>query len=94
MQVTNGRNCFLEHKKKKIELAKKMTNMTFSVMARSCNKMMIGKTFWKSVVLPGVFVGNAVLIWTEEEKQRLQRIENSVWRQLLGAPSYVAVEAY
>ena len=37
---------------------------------------MIGKTFWKSVVLPGVLNAGEVMVWSEREKERMQRIEN------------------
>ena len=82
-----------EHKKRKINMAHKMANMTFSIIARSCNRLMVGETYWKSVVLPSVLIGNSVVVWKRDELSKLQCIENSVWRQVLGAPSYVAVEA-
>ena len=28
-----------------------MANLTYSIIARSCSKIMIGKTYWKSFVL-------------------------------------------
>ena len=31
--------------------------------------------------------------WNRGELEELQRVENKVWRQILGAPSYVAVAA-
>ena len=70
-----------------------MAEMTYSVVARSCNRMLIGKTFWKCIVLPSVLREYSVLVWTKEEMEKLQRVEKSIWRQILGAPSYVAVEA-
>ena len=42
--------------------AEKMANITFSVIARSCNKMIIGKTYWKSVVQPRVLSAAAVVV--------------------------------
>ena len=38
-----------EYRKGKIQLAERMANMTFSVMSKSCDKLLIGKTYWKSV---------------------------------------------
>ena len=49
--VSNKRNCFHQHKMEKLLQARQMTNLTYSVIARSCNKVLIGKTYWKSVVL-------------------------------------------
>ena len=56
--------CFGECQKGKIWLAEKMANLTFSIIARSCNKMVIGKTYWKSVVQPRVLSATAVMVWT------------------------------
>ena len=33
------------------------------------------------------------MVWTREEKKRLQIVENKVWRQILGAPMYTPVAA-
>ena len=46
----DSRLCFMEYQKGKVRLAEKMANITFSVIARSCNKMIISKTYWKSVI--------------------------------------------
>ena len=82
-----------KYKETKIEMSRKMSNIAFSVVARSCNKILIGKTYWKSVVLPSVLTAGAVVDWNKTELDKLQRIENKVWRHVLGAPNYVAVEA-
>ena len=68
-----------------------MANMTYSVMHISCNKIMIGNVYWKSVVLPAVLTGTSVLCWTRSELEVLQKIENGVWRMMLGAPGYTPV---
>ena len=46
--VVNKRNCFLQHKKGKIMQARKMANLTYCIIARSCSKILIGKTYFKS----------------------------------------------
>ena len=70
-----------------------MANLTFSVISKSCDKLLIGKTYWKSVVQPRVMSAAAVVVWTKGEKKQLQRVENRVWRQILGAPIYTPVAA-
>ena len=70
-----------------------MTNLTYSVIARSCNKVLIGKTYWKSVVLPSIKYALSVITWIKKELQDLQKIDNQVWRQILGAPRYTPVVA-
>ena len=43
--VGNSRLCFGECQTGKIRLVENMANFTFSIIARSCNKMVIGKTY-------------------------------------------------
>ena len=40
----------------------------------------------KSVVQPRVLSATAVMVWTAGEVEQMQRVENKVWRQILGAP--------
>ena len=86
--INNKRQCLNKYKNDKIKLAKHMENTTYSVIHRSSNKLLIGKTFWKSVVLSSILYASAVTLWTKEELDNLQRIENGVWRKILGAPQY------
>ena len=74
--VCNRRNCFCQHKKYKIQQARKMVSMTYSIIARSCNKLIIGKTYWKSVLLPDVLHASFVLTWTRKESDELQIIKS------------------
>ena len=46
--------CFREYKKGKIQLAERMANLTFCVISKSCDKLLIGKTYWNSVMQPRV----------------------------------------
>ena len=59
--INNTSGCFRRHKEEKIKQARRMANMTYSVVHRSCNKLMIGKTHWKSVVMPAVHVDGLVI---------------------------------
>ena len=38
-----------------------------------------------------VLMGASVLCWTRSKLELLQRIENGVWRAMLGAPGYAPV---
>ena len=62
-------------------------------MSHSYNKIMIGKTHWKNVVLPGVLYASSILTWTWKEIDELQRLENQVWRQVLGGQRFTLVVA-
>ena len=48
--INDTKNLFKEHKRLMIEKAIRMANITYSVVARSCARMLIGKTSGK--VLP------------------------------------------
>ena len=91
--VQNKRSCFKTEMERKLDLAQKMANVTYSVVERSCSRLIIGKCYWKSVILPRVLHGNSVIPWTAVNMQKLQRIENGVWRQVLGAPDYTPIAA-
>ena len=59
-------------------------------MARSCNRLLIGKNYWKSLGLSSVPYAAEVLEFTEAELLQIQVIENSVYRSILQAPKYIA----
>ena len=71
-----------------IEKAIKMANITYSILTRSCARLLIGKVYWKSIALPTILYGANVIDFTKTEIQKLQRIENSVGRKIMNAPSY------
>ena len=82
IETDNKRNYF------KTQRDRKMANITYSVIERSCNKLLIGKTFWKSIVLPSSLYGTNIINLTEDNINELQKIENSVCRSILGAIHY------
>jgi len=91
MTIRNQRDIYARHREEKLKLAERMANISYSVMSRSCNRLLIGKTYWKSVVLPSVLKSSQVIVWNKTEKGRMQRIENGVWRKIFDAPSYTPV---
>ena len=88
IEIDNKRNYFKTQRDKIIQKARKMANITYSVIERSCNKLLIGKAFWKSIVLPSVLYGTNIINLTEDNINELQKIENSVYRSILGAAHY------
>ena len=76
-----------------LQKAKKLANQTYPVIAKSCNKILIGKTFWKSLALPSILYGANIIEFSKTEIEKLQTIENSVYRQILGAPNYAQKSA-
>ena len=54
MERDNKINYFKTQGGKFIQRVRKMENITYSVIEKSCNKLLIGKTIWKSIVLPSL----------------------------------------
>ena len=67
--------------------------MTYSTIANACNKILIGKTFWKSIAMPSFLYAAEILEYTEEELKSFQIIDNQVYRAILELPIYTASSA-
>ena len=91
--INDSKKCFKEHKKNIIEKARKLANMTCPVINKSCSRILIGKTFWKSIALPIILYGINIMDLTKQEIETLQRIENSVYRMILRASNYTQTAA-
>ena len=50
--IQDKKDCYKLQKLENLEKAKKNANIMPAVIAKSCNKLIIGKTYWKSVALP------------------------------------------
>ena len=91
--INSGKDCFKRQKEIMIEKASRLANQTYPIISKSCNKVMIGKTYWKSVALPSILHGHNVVEFSKSDILKLQQIENKVYRHILGAPSYAQVSA-
>ena len=65
-----------------------MANITYRVIEKSCNKLLIGKTFWKSLALPSLLYGTIIINFTDDNISKLQKSYNSVYICILGAAHY------
>ena len=88
VKICNERNLFKEHKKQVVKKAQRLTNMTYGIIKKCCNKILIGKAYWKTLALPSILYALNVTTINENEIQKLQKFENAVYRQILGAPPY------
>ena len=93
VKINNTKNCFEDFKKEQILKARQLANMSHSIMARSCNRLLIGKNYWKSLCLFSVLCAAEVIEFSESDLLQLQVIENSVYRSILQAPKYIAAGA-
>lgn len=66
-----------------IDKANKMSNVLYSVLGRSCNRMLIGKTFWKGMALPYFLYGQEAILYNKGQIQKLQLTENKAFRTIL-----------
>ena len=83
------------YKKQKEEMgnkAKRHENMTYQVIENSCNRVLMGKTYWKSMVLPSVMYGVGLMNMNEPQANKMQSTENGVYRKILGARENTVVE--
>ena len=64
--------------------------MTNSVIEKSCHRVMMGKIYWKGVVLPIALYGAEVIDMKVEEIYKLQKAENVAIRRMLKAPKWTA----
>lgn len=88
INITNKRRCFKNFKATKINEARRLSNTTAAVVARSSNRLLIGKTFWKQVAMPKFLHCQGIIPYTKSELDALQRAENKTYRILLRAPNY------
>ena len=91
--IEDKRDIFKTHKEEKLKLAQRLSNTTHSIINRSCNRMLIGKTFWKNVAIPAILYGSGVIAWNQKEIQQLQTIQNAVCRKILNAPKYATISS-
>ena len=93
MIVQAKRNVFEGQKNKIMENIKRLSVMTNSVIEKSCYREMMGKTYWKGVVLPSALYGTEVIDMKVEEIDKLQKAENTAMRRILKAPKWTAQAA-
>merc|ERR1711874_889807 len=76
-----------------IQKAEKKANAIISEIKKSADKVIVGKPIWKLMAIPALLFGRAVVTTSKNNIERLQRLENKVWRYLLRIGGYATVEA-
>ena len=87
-----GRDIFQAENKLWIQKAEKKANEIISQIKKSCDKVIVGKAIWKLMSLPSILFARAVVTTSKTNIEKIQRIENKVWRYLLGIGGYSMVE--
>ena len=62
-----------------------------NIIETSCDKLLVGKTWWKAVMLPSLLVGVGVIGLTKKQAAKLQIIQNRVYRKILGGNKATSV---
>merc|ERR1712055_932726 len=88
-----GRTIFEAENKKWIQKAEKKANAIISQIKKSADKVIVGKAIWKLMAIPALLFGRTVVTSSKSNIEKLQRLENKVWRYLLGIGGYATVEA-
>ena len=55
--------------------------------------VIVERATWKMMAIPSILFGRAVITTSKTNIEKLQRVENKVWRYLLGIGGYATVEA-
>ena len=84
LEIKDTDDIFENQKKIVQKKAKTIAKNTYSVIEKCCNKVLIGKTFWKGVALPSILMGNQVVNFTKTQIEGLQVTENGVYGKILG----------
>ena len=85
LNIGDGNDIFEKHKVDTIKKAAGRATGVGMVVEKSCNKLLVGKTWWKNGILPGILLGVGVMRLKEKQIEDLQVIENRVYRMLTGA---------
>ena len=67
--------------------------MLLARIKRTADKVIVGKAIWKLMAIPALLFGRAVITTTKTQIEKLQRLENKVWRCLLGIGGYSTIES-
>ena len=59
--IQKQRDCYKLHRIESMNKAKKYTNLMSTIIARSCNKLLIEKTYWESAALPSILHGTEII---------------------------------
>ena len=92
--LNNKRNCYSNHIRDSMVKGNKYVSILPATIATSTNRLLIGKTYWKSIALPSILFSSKVINYNKTQLDELQRIENKAWRYILHAPKYAPVAAF
>ena len=87
-----GRDIFREERNSVIEKAQKKALTLNTYIKKSYDVTSVGKALWKQQAVPAIMFGKQIVILNKKIKEKLQVIENNVYRNLLGVGPTTPVE--
>ncbi|CAL4144091.1 unnamed protein product, partial [Meganyctiphanes norvegica] len=81
--IDNKKDLFKTQREMTKKKAEKYANMTHGIICKSVNRILIGKTYWKCVILPSLLQNIGIIKFNQKEISKLQTIENGVYRKIL-----------
>ena len=88
-----GRNIFEKENEEFLTKAEKKVNSLMAEVRKSADKVVVGKAIWKLMSIPAILFGRAVVPTCASKIEKLQRLENRVWRFLLDIGGYSTIDA-
>merc|ERR1711874_463840 len=88
-----GRNIFEKENRVFLLNAEKKVNSLIAQVKKSADKVLVGKAMWKLMCMPAILFGRAIVPTCAGRIEGLQRLENRVWRFLMGIGGYSTVDA-
>ena len=83
--IDNKNELFESHKKHIVEKAKTYANMMYLITGKCVNRMLMGKTYWKNMIVPRLLYGTGVMSFKAKEIAQLQVAENIAYRRIMEA---------
>ena len=84
--------CLISYKIKSFDKGIQFGNQLYSILGNSYNRMLIGKTFYKGLVLPNILYEQDIIVYNKIELEQLQKFYNKACRTILNVPKSTAVE--
>ena len=85
IQINDDRDIFKNQKKLIVERLKKYKLMTNKVIETSCNRLMLGKLYWKQIIMTKALYGIGLMNINKKEVNEIQKIENETYTMILRA---------
>ena len=91
--IDNKKELFESHKTHIVKRAKSYANMMYLITGKCVNRMLMGKTYWKNMIVPRLLYGSGVMTFNAKEIAQLQIAENTAYRRIMEAREHTPISA-